>query len=171
MLLLLGQSGLLSRLVYAVGLTNSAGAFPALTADRFGFGIVAEYVWKEAPFMTVIALAALSRGVTELHHAARTLGAGRVQRLWHVTLPLLAPSVAAGSVLVFAFSFGSYEVPYLLGQPYPAMLPVVAYQYYRATDLTLRPEAMAIAVVIAVISLVVVFAYLAVASRLSRRSL
>ncbi len=171
MLLLLGQSGLLSRLTHAAGLTGTPASFPALTADRFGAGIIAEYVWKETPFIAVLALAALSRGTAELENAARALGASRWQRLRHVTVPLLAPSVAAGSVLVFAFAAGSYEVPYLLGRPFPATLPVVAYQYYNATDLTARPEAMAVAVLITVTSLIVVAAYLALVSRLSRRSM
>ena len=171
MLLLLSQAGLLSRLAHGVGLSADPGAFPALTADPFGWGILAEYVWKETPFIAVIALAALGGGVESLENAARTLGAVGWQRLRYVTLPILAPSVAAGSVLVFAFAAGSYEVPYLLGRPYPATLPVVAYQYYRDTDLSVRPRAMAVAVLITVVTLVVVAAYLAVLRRLSRRAL
>lgn len=171
MLLLLGQSGLLSRLGHAAGLTSSPASFPALTADRVGAGIITEYVWKETPFIAVLAVAALNRGAAELENAARVLGAGRWQRLRHVTIPLLAPPVAAGSMLVFAFTAGSYEVPYLLGRPYPATLPVVAYQSYNSTDLTARPEAMAVAVLITVTSLMVVAAYLALVARLSSRSL
>jgi putative spermidine/putrescine transport system permease protein len=171
MLLLLGQAGLLSRLAHAIGLTGAPSGFPALTADRFGVGIIAEYVWKETPFIAILALTALGRGADELAAAARTLGAGSWQRFVHVTVPLLAPTVAAGSVLVFAFAAGSYEVPYLLGRPYPATLPVVAYQQYSSTDLSARPEAMAIAVVIAAATMAIVGGYLALASRLSRRAL
>jgi len=171
MLLLLSQAGLLSRIGYAAGLTTSPADFPALTSDRFGLAIIAEYVWKETPFLTVVALAALSGGVRELELAARTLGAERWQRLRHVVLPAIAPAVAAGSVLVFAFTAGSYEVPYLLGRPYPATLSVVALQYYNDTDLTRRPEAMAVAVLIAVLTCLAVAGYLALAGRLTGRRL
>ncbi len=171
MVLLLDQAGFLSRIGHAIGLTGAPASFPALTADRFGVGIISEYVWKETPFITVLALSALNRGAAELDSAARVLGAGRWRRLRHVTLPLLAPTVGTASILVFAFAAGSYEVPYLLGRPYPATLPVVAYQAYTSTDLTARPEAMAVAVLITVLSLVVVAVYLAMATRLSRRSL
>lgn len=171
MLLLLGQTGLASRIGSAAGLSSNPQAFPALVYDRFGWGIIAEYVWKEAPFFAVLALAASGRGLDDLQDAARTLGAGPWRRLTRVTLPLLAPSVITGSVLVFAFAAGSYEVPYLLGRPYPATLPVVAYQLYSDTDLDARPEAMAVAVLIAVLSGVVVVAYLSVSARLARRSL
>jgi putative spermidine/putrescine transport system permease protein len=170
MLLLLSQGGLLSRLTHAVGLTGDPAAFPELTADGYGLGIVAEYVWKETPFIAVLALSALGRGASELEDVARVLGAGRWHRLRRITLPLLAPSVAAGSVLVLAFTAGSYEVPYLLGRPYPATLPVVAYQLFRDTDLSVRPVAMAAAVVITLTSCAVVAAYLTLVGRLARRS-
>jgi len=62
-------------------------------------------------------------------------------------------------------------VPLLLGRPYPATLPVVAYQLYRDTDVTSRPEAMAVAVVISALSLAVVAGYVALVARLARRSL
>ncbi len=171
MLLLLSDTGFVSRLAHAAGLVSSSQAFPSLVNDAFGWGIIAEYVWKETPFLGLIALVALTRDVEALENAARTLGARRWQRLRRVTLPVVAPPVLAGSVLVLAFAAGSYEVPYLLGRPYPATLPVVSYQLFRDTDLTLRPTAMAAAVVITVLSTLAVAGYLALAGRLTRRSL
>lgn len=159
MSLLLSQSGLLSRIAAAIGLSDNPSSFPALTGDSFGWAILAEYTWKEAPFIAVIALATLSRRVTELENVAQTLGASKWQRTRHVTLPLLGPPVSAGVVLVFAFTAGSYEVPYLLGRPYPATLPVVAFQYYSDTDLTSRPQAMAVAVLILVLTIAALAAY------------
>lgn len=168
---LVSQTGLLSRLSYAVGLTSSPDAFPALTADAHGFGVMTEYVWKEAPFIALLALAALSRGTEQLERAGQVLGANRWQRLRHITIPAVVPPVMAGSILVFAFTFGSYEVPYLLGRPYPATLPVVAFQDYTATDLTMRPEAMAIAMLITGTGMVALAVYIALLARLGRRRL
>ena len=170
MLLLLGQSGLLSRLTHAVGLTATPADFPGLTADGFGVAMIAEYVWKETPFVAVVVLGALGRAAADLEGAAAVLGARPWQRIRLVTLPLLMPSLLTASVLVLAFTAGSYEVPLLLGRPYPATLPVVAYQLYRDTDLTARPEAMAVAVVISVLSMAVVALYAVLVERLARRS-
>lgn len=170
MLLLLSQGGTLSRLTNAVSLTHGSQGFPELTGDRFGWAILAEYVWKEAPFIGVVVLSALSSGVADLEDAARTLGAGPGARLRHVVLPLITPGVLATSILVFAYSFGSYEVPYLLGRPYPATLPVVAYQYYTNVDLNARPVAMAICVVIAVLIASLVALYMLLAERFVRRT-
>ena len=170
MLLLLSQGGTLSRLTNAVGLTHGSQGFPELAGDRFGWAILAEYVWKEAPFIGVVVLSALSSGVADLEDAARTLGAGPAARLRHVVLPLITPGVLVTSILVFAYSFGSYEVPYLLGRPYPATLPVVAYQYYTDVDLNARPVAMAICVVIAVLIASLVALYMLLAERFVRRT-
>lgn len=169
--LLLAPAGLVSRAAYSVGLVHDVRDVPALTQDGFGWGIIAEYVWKETPFIAVVALIALSRQVRQLEDVARTLGAGPWERWRRVTLPLLAPTVAAASVLVLAFATASYEVPQLLGRPFPATLSVQALTRFRDPDLTARPEAMAIATLLAVATTVAAVAYAGLVSRLSRRSL
>jgi len=170
MLLLLQQSGLASRLAGAAGLGGGERSFPVVVHDRFGWAIVAELVWKETPFIGVVVLAALSSGVQELEDAARSLGAGAWQRLRMIVVPLVTPGLVATSVIVFAFSFGSYEVPFLLGRPFPATLPVVSYQYYRDTDLNARPQAMAISVGIAAFVGTLVVCYAAALDRFVRRT-
>lgn len=172
--LLLSRSGLVSRLGTSIGLvSDSAGAsgFPEITGDAFGWGIIASYTWKEAPFIAIVALAAMSPQVVELENAARTLGAGAWARFRSITLPMIAPPVAAASLLVMAFAAASYEVPRLLGRPFPATLPVVAFERFRDTDLTVRPQAMVIATVLAVLTLSLAAAYLTLVSRLSKRTL
>lgn len=166
MLLLLSQGGSLSRVAAAAGLVDRPAGFPALTQDAFGWGILASYVWKEAPFIAVLTLAVLSAGVAEAENAARVLGAGPGRRLRHIVLPAVLPAVGAGSLLVFAFTLGSYEVPFLLGRPFPATLPVVAYQQFRDPDLAARPLAMAIAVLTAALVGVCAVAYFALVRRL-----
>jgi putative spermidine/putrescine transport system permease protein len=169
MLLLLSQSGLFSRIGFALGLTDSPADFPALTNDRWGVAIIAEYVWKETIFIGVVVLAALSGGVAEYEDLARTLGADRWKRFWHVIVPFITPAVLSTSIIVFAFSFGAFEIPFLLGQPFPAALPVLAFRAYSDVDLNSRPEAMAISVVIAGIVAVLVFIYTWVGRRYVRQ--
>ena len=70
---------------------------------------------------------------------------------------VITPAIVSTSVIVFAFGFGAFEVPFLLGQPYPSALPVLAYRAFTDVDLNARSEAMAISMVIAVITAVAVF--------------
>ena len=167
-LLLLDQAGLLSRGLHAVGLVASPAQAPELTMDGFGFGILAEYVWKETPFIGVVVLAALAGGIADLEDVAGTLGAGPWRRFRHVVLPLISPAVLSTSVIVFAFSFGSYEVPYLLGRSFPTTLSVVAYQSYTQTDITEHVRGAAINVTITVVVGLVVLAYLMLTERVLR---
>lgn len=60
--------------------------------------------------------------------AARVLGAGRVAAWWRVTLPALAPAVAAGALMVFLFSFTSFGVVQILGGPGYSTLEVEIYR-------------------------------------------
>jgi putative spermidine/putrescine transport system permease protein len=168
MLALLSQSGMLSRITNAIGLTDGISGFPVLTNDRAGISIIAEYVWKEVPFIGVVVLAALAGGTRDHEDLARTLGAGPWQRFRFVTLPHIVPGVLATSIIVFAFSFGAYEVPFLLGQPYPATLSVLAYLKYTDVDLAARSEAQAINIFIASIVTVLAIAYLWLSDRYVR---
>jgi putative spermidine/putrescine transport system permease protein len=157
---LIGQSGWLARLAYFAGLIAVPADFPALINDRYGLGIVIAYVLKETPFIALVTLAMLRRTDGEYELAAATLGASAWQRFRYVTLPMVAPSAVSASLLVFAFIFGAFEVPYLLGRPYPAMLGVVAQKRFLSTDLTDRPDAIAAAVLMTIVSALLVFAYL-----------
>jgi len=159
-LYLFSQSGSFARLAHAAGLIAGPAGFPALTQDPFAIGIILLYVWKELPFITLILLANL-QALGEDHEAtARSLGASRWQAFRHVLLPLLMPGLLSASALVFAFAFGAYEVPLVLGAHAPKALPVLAWQAYTDTDLASRPEAMAMAVVIAAIGLALLGLYL-----------
>ncbi|MBP2405445.1 Sulfate transport system permease protein CysW [Streptomyces netropsis] len=60
--------------------------------------------------------------------AARVLGAGRFAAWRRVTLPALAPSVAAAALMVFLFTFTSFGVVQILGGPRYATLEVEIYQ-------------------------------------------
>jgi putative spermidine/putrescine transport system permease protein len=166
---LLGQSGLLARVAARTGVIEGPASFPALVFDPYAIGIIAQYVWKEVPFIGIVALAILQSSGDDLEQAARTLGASPWQRLRHVTLPLLLPGVLSAAVIVFAFTFGTFEVPLLLGRSFPAVLPVLAHQRYTDVDLAARPEAMAISVVITVLVLAVVVGGSALARRTIRQ--
>jgi putative spermidine/putrescine transport system permease protein len=150
-LFMLAPSGLLSRLLSNLGLIDSAGAFPLLVNDRWGLGIMAAYIWKEVPFITLMVLAVLRSAASELIEVGRTLKAGRWQCFCHITLPIIFPSLGAAGLIVFAYTFGAFEVPYLLGQTYPMMLPVWAYKSYSDVDLLARPEGIAAGLVIAAV--------------------
>ena len=158
-LYLFSQSGSFARLAAEWGMIARPGDFPALVFDPYAIGIILQYVWKEVPFIGVIVLANMQAIGEDYESVARSLGASRWQSFRYVLLPMIFPGVLSASVIVFAFTFGAYEIPALLGANYPAALPVLAYRKYTDVDLVARPEAMAMAIVIALLSAVMLYLY------------
>jgi len=159
-LLLLSPSGLLSRLLFTLGWIGSDQDFPLLVNDAANIGVMIHFLWKEIPFMTLILLAVL-RGIRpEYGMQARALGASPWQCFWHVTLPLLRPGILSASLLVFGFIFGSFEVPFLLGSTAPKTLPILVYQAFTAVDLDQRAAAIALGLILSLISVSLIALYL-----------
>jgi putative spermidine/putrescine transport system permease protein len=69
-----------------------------------------------------------------LEAAARSLGAGRGETLRRVVLPLLMPSLVLSSLLVFAVSWGEFNVSFLLATPLLQTFPAALYMTYTANS-------------------------------------
>lgn len=146
---MLSPAGFLSRAAVAAGLIQAPSDFPLLVNDRWSIGIILTYVWKEIPFITLMLLAVLQNAGRDLLDVGRTLKAGTWQRFRYITLPTIFPSLGAAALIVFAYTFGAFEVPYLLGRTYPMTLPVWAYKHFSDIDLVARPEGIATGILIA----------------------
>ncbi|MGC5344558.1 ABC transporter permease [Streptomyces sp. DT171] len=95
--------------------------------------------------------------------AARVLGAGRFAAWRRVTLPALAPAVAAAALMVFLFTFTSFGVVQILGGPAFSTLEV---EIYRQTAQFLD---LPTAAVLTLVQFAAVGAILAVHARTVRR--
>jgi len=116
----LAPGGLADRLLGELPVT--------LIRDRGGLGIVLVYVYKEGPFLLLLVLAALGRAHREHDEAAAALGATPFQRLRWVTWPAVRSPLVVGSIVVFAFVLGAFEVPLALGPSYPSTIAEYARQ-------------------------------------------
>lgn len=96
--------------------------------DRAGLGIVLVYTYKEAPFLTLLVLAACGSDLREREHAAAVFGAGPWQRLRWVTWPAIRAPLLVGSVIVAAYVAGSFEVPLAVGPNHPPTLATYAFE-------------------------------------------
>jgi putative spermidine/putrescine transport system permease protein len=119
----LGPGGLADRLL---------GALPVeLVHDRAGLGIVLVYVYKEAPFLALLVLAACGSDLREREEAAAVFGAGPLQRLRWVTWPAIRAPLVVGSIVVAAYAAGSFEVPLAVGPNHPPTLATFAFEATR----------------------------------------
>lgn len=151
-ILLFSNGGIIARLFHVVGLIDNPGQFPRVLYDHSGLGIMIVYIWKQVPFMTLIIYSVLLGLGPESEEASATLGANRWQTFWYVTLPQIMPGIVTGTAIVFAFNFGSFETPFILGGGFPNTLPVEAWRAFDDADYSRRLYAMAIVMFISVIS-------------------
>jgi thiamine transport system permease protein len=89
--------------------------------------ILVAHVFYNTTIVIRLVGSALAQLDPRLEAAARTLGANNRRTWWHVTLPLLRPSLLAAGLLVFLFDFTSFGVILLLGGPGFATLEVETY--------------------------------------------
>ncbi len=168
-ILMFSNGGIIARLLYAVGLIESTRDFPRMLYTHAGWGIMIVYLWKQIPFTTLIIYSVLMGLGRESEEAAATLGANRWQAFWHVTLPQIMPGIISATVIVFAFNFGSFEVPFILGGGFPNTLPVEAWRAFDDADYSRRLRAMAIIMFIGLISGLLLFTYLSIYRYYERR--
>ncbi|GGD89764.1 ABC transporter permease [Paenibacillus nasutitermitis] len=114
------QDGLLNQLLFFVGVIDQPIAF--LSEPRyFRTILVLSDVWKNAGWWTILFLASIAGIDPTLHEAATVDGAGRIRRIWHITLPAMKGTTVVVLILCLGNMLGgglggsNFEQSYLLG--------------------------------------------------------
>ncbi|MEL3909344.1 MAG: ABC transporter permease subunit [Treponemataceae bacterium] len=143
MINLLGKTGFFSRLVYFFFPNFNTEFFSKLIFDQFGIGIILVYLWKEIPFIALTSHSVFANIDEKLSITAQNLGANYLQTVFYILLPLAMPTIFSSFIIIFAFSFGAYEVPMLIGPTLPKALPIQTFIEYTNPLLENRPYALA----------------------------
>ena len=128
----------------------------SLSTSYIGTFIVFVYVWL--PFMILPMQASLERVPTSMLEASADLGATSSQTFRTVILPLALPGVIAGSIFTFSLTMGDYIIPQIVGTSARFIGLAVYQQQGTAGNLPL-------AAAFAVVPIVIMLAYLALAKR------
>jgi len=109
--------GLVNRLLMSLGLVREPIFFFA--EERLFWPLVAFInLWKEVGWDAIIYIAAMSAIDPEQYDAAAVDGAGRLRRIWHVTLPGIRPTVVVLLILsASGILSAGFDPSYLLGNP------------------------------------------------------
>ena len=83
-----------------------------LTGTRLGFLLI--HTALAVPYVVLVVTAALQRLPPSLEMAGLNLGASRLRCFREITLPLIAPSIAAGAVFAFLASFDETVVSFFI---------------------------------------------------------
>ncbi len=158
-LIIFSQSGVLASLAYKAGLISDPGGFPNLFYNKTGTGIILSYIWKEVPFATLMILSVLQKLDIRYIQTGTMLGAGFFQKLRHLILPHIAPAVHTTFIILFLYSFGAFDIPFLVGESSPQMLSITVFNLYFRAQLSSRPQAMAILTMMFLFSMIFITLY------------
>lgn len=159
MFITFSQSGMVSRVLYKLNIIDTSSQFISIVSDQGGIGIIMVYLWKGIPYTTITTYNILRNMSDKLESVAINLGANKLQSFRYIILPLAMPSIISAFIMLFAFAFGSFEVPFLIGPSTPKTLAVQAYLSYSSSDLFQRPDAMVMNVTLSLISFVLLIVY------------
>lgn len=165
------KTGIISRMLYNLNLINDSREFVSLVNDKAGIGIIVVYIYKGMPFIAITVYNILKSLDVKLEDVALNLGANKFQVLKLVIMPQIMPTILSSFIVIFAFSFGSFEVPYLIGATNPKALPVNAYINYINTDLAQRPLSMAMNSILTGISFILLILYNLIFTKLKKNKL
>jgi putative spermidine/putrescine transport system permease protein len=121
----LAKNGMLNHVLIGTGLIDPLSAQSLLDWR----GIVIAFVWKQAPFVTLLLAGAMASLEPQHIEAARNLGAKSMRVLIDIVLPQVRGTLLVGLVLSFVTMLSVLSVPLMINPNSPTMVTVdVAYR-------------------------------------------
>jgi len=156
---LLAQNGLVNQALHALGIVDS----PVKLLFNFA-GLLIAMTHIFLPFMVLVLIGAIQNIPRDVEDAARVLGASWGSTFCRVTLPLSAPGILSGSILVFVLSISALVTPRLLGGPtYQVMSTLIFDEFLQRLN---WPAGSAQALLLTIMVLTLVY----LSGRLARRT-
>ncbi len=140
-IVILGRTGIINKLLMAVGLSDEPIRF-LFTETAVFIGLLQLFM----PLMIISLTSALENMPKDAVPAARILGANWFQVFYKVVLPLTREGLVIGGTLVFTGSMTAYITPAILGGAKVLMLETLLYQ--RVTVLNDYTSASVIAMIL-----------------------
>lgn len=106
----LAPHGLFNIFLAQVGLINLEASLELLNWKGLTFG----FVWKQAPFMTLIVLSGFEMVDDTYIEAARSVGARLPQVIVRILVPMSRATISVALILAFTSTVGTFTLPYML---------------------------------------------------------
>jgi len=148
LLLLLGKNGLIGELIYKLFKTGVVFTW---------YGAVIASSVAAFPIFVKTARSSLESVNRNLIYAAYTLGKGEVETFFRVVLPLAKRGIIAGLVLSFARAIGEFGATLMLAGNIPFRTNTIPIEIYSAVSDGNFERANLLTVIIALISLLIIF--------------
>jgi putative spermidine/putrescine transport system permease protein len=145
--------------VYALGIYRTYAEMRLLGTYT---GVIIAHAVTGIPYVAILVSAALADFDTRLEQAARSLGAGALQSLRMVLLPILRPAIASGAIFAFIHSWDELLLVLFIGGRAIFTLPR---RIWDGINDTLDPTMAAVATVLLAITCVLLLLDVAIRRR------
>lgn len=146
-ILLLGRNGVVTNFL--------SDTFNILMPDIYGFkGITLVFTLQLFPLIFLYVNGAFKSIDNSILEAAENMGSTGLNRFVKVILPLLVPTILAGSLLVFMRAFSDFGTPMLIGEGYRTF-PILIYSEFMSEVGGNAAFASALAIISIIIALVI----------------
>jgi spermidine/putrescine transport system permease protein len=136
---------------------SAPGAFQPLEMLYTPGAVLVGMLYEFLPFMILPMYTSLEKIEPALYEAAADLGASAARTFWRVTLPLSAPGIVAGTILVFIPVMGTFIVSDILGGRQVILVGnLIQRQFLDARDSTFGSAA---SIILMVMTLIVTIFY------------
>ena len=122
---LLAQNGLVNQALQMLGIVDT----PVKLLFNFA-GLLIGLTHIFLPFMILVLIGAIQNIPRDVEDAARVLGASWGMTFARVTLPLSAPGILSGGILVFVLTISALVTPRLLGGPTYRVMSTLIYDEF-----------------------------------------
>lgn len=99
-------------------------------------GVVLIHIFPCIPYAVYLLRSAFTLIGAEIEQQARVLGANSFHILWHITLPMLFPSLLTAGSLLFIVSFSQYFLTFLIGGGRIVTFPMLMIPFIQSGDRT-----------------------------------
>jgi putative chitobiose transport system permease protein len=149
------DQGILNYLLQSIGIID--GPVHWLTSPTTSiFAVMAVTVWKGLGYYMVIYLAGLQAIPSDLYEAADIDGANKWKQIFHITIPMLMPSIIIVTIMSSISAMKVFEEIYVMtgGGPLNSSKTLVFYIYQEAFEKLRMGYASAVGVILLLITLV-----------------
>ncbi len=153
-IVILGREGVVNQLVLGLGLSPEP-----LRLLQTEFGLVVSLTQIEMPLLLLPLLSVMARFDPNLLDASASLGASPWRTLFRVVIPLVAPGLAAGALLVFASATTAFISQSVIGGGRLVYLPALVWQQAMINANWPFAAVVAIVLLVSVSAVIAVIAY------------
>lgn len=159
MILLFSQNGFISRICYHLGIISNSQEFHSILNDKYNIGLIISYIYKGSAYVLSAVYLIIKKNDSRYYEVVKLMGVSFGKYVKDILLPTSIDSLITSFLILFSFSFGAYELPYMIGNTSNKLLPVIAYEKYLSPNLYDKPIFLSINLTMIIVGVIILLIY------------